>query len=77
MDAQELHHRFQYHPPSNDKVVQHHARWRDVFDSVALDVNDAIPDGREKSLAITHLEEALFWVNAAIARGQIEYAGTP
>lgn len=32
------------------------------------------PDGREKSLAMTKLEEAMFWSNAAIAReGAIDY----
>ena len=28
------------------------------------------PPGRELSLAITHLEEAMFWANAAIARSK-------
>lgn len=28
----------------------------------------AVPDGRERSLAITHLEEAIFWAVAGIAR---------
>jgi hypothetical protein len=31
-------------------------------------INQICPDSREKSLAITHLEEVVFWANAAIAR---------
>jgi hypothetical protein len=27
-----------------------------------------LPDGREKALAFTHLEEVTMWANAAIAR---------
>ena len=31
-------------------------------------INGLCPDSRETSLAMTHLEEAVFWANAAIAR---------
>ena len=31
-------------------------------------INKTVPPGREKSLAITHLEEVMFWANAGIAR---------
>jgi hypothetical protein len=36
----------------------------------ALIVTDLVPDGRERALALTKLEEAVFWANAAIARGE-------
>lgn len=31
-------------------------------------INAACPDGREKSLALTNLEQVMFWANASIAR---------
>ena len=35
-------------------------------------VLDNVPKGREQSLALTKLEEALFWANAGIARNCVE-----
>jgi hypothetical protein len=33
-------------------------------------INELCPDSREKSLAITHLEDAVMWANASIARNK-------
>lgn len=33
-------------------------------------IDSYVPKGREQSLAITHLEEVMFWSNAGIARNQ-------
>jgi hypothetical protein len=35
---------------------------------LAEDLEAFVPDGREKALVMTHLEEAMFWANAGIAR---------
>jgi len=35
---------------------------------LAEKIDQVAPDCREKSLAVTHLEEAVFWANAAVAR---------
>lgn len=45
-----------------------HEYIREVFHNTADHINQYILESREKSLAITKLEEAMFWANAAIAR---------
>lgn len=64
----DLGHRFNYHKPSPAKADQHQ-RVRDLLLEAAEYLNDYLPEGREKALVITKLEEAMFWANAAIARG--------
>ena len=67
MDKDDLKHRFSAHEV--DEVgVNAMAVVRDAARLLALLINDVAPDGREKSLAITKLEEAVFWANAGIAR---------
>lgn len=36
----------------------------------ALLINEIVPDGRELSLALTKIEEAVFWGNAGLVRNQ-------
>lgn len=70
MPTEEIDNRFRYHPPRNCDVVQAHEQVRDMVRWVAGRFDEELPGGREKALAITKLEEALFWANAAIARNQ-------
>ena len=58
---------FTYHAPTGDKVAAHEAI-RDAAREVAHLIVDVTPAGREQSLALTNLEQAVFWANAAIAR---------
>ena len=41
---------------------------REMGEKFAIMIDDLSPDCREKSLAITKIEEAVFWANAGIAR---------
>lgn len=75
MDSNDLKNRFEYHKPANELVALHHGRIRETLYDVALVIDDLCPDGREKSLAITKLEEAMFWANAAIARNPVPEPG--
>jgi hypothetical protein len=67
MDATDLANRFTYHPPK-DGQPERYQRIRDAAGTLALLLDAECPDSREKSLAVTHLENAVMWANAAIAR---------
>ena len=59
--------RFEYHKPDADKVKRHEAV-REAARVFAHAIDTLCPNGREKSLAITHVEDSMMWANAAIAR---------
>jgi hypothetical protein len=63
----DLEHRFVYHKPDEAKVKSHE-RVRGHLQGMALYFDEVLPDGREKAIVMTKLEEAMFWANAAIAR---------
>ena len=66
--SEELQHRFKYHPPSSDLVRVKHEEARMAASLFASMINILVPEGRERALAITKTEEAMFWANAGIAR---------
>lgn len=58
---------FDYHAPDEEAKIRHQAV-RDNCRQLAAFFGGLLPEGREKAWAITKLEEAMFWANAAIAR---------
>jgi hypothetical protein len=67
MNYLDIEHRFTYHKP-DEEHARLHDQVRTRLKNVAHSLNILLTEGREKSLAITKLEEAMFWANAAIAR---------
>ncbi len=67
MDARELDRRFDHHPP-DDARGRRHAEVREGVKTLARLLDLLLPDGREKLLAITNLEQTAMWANAAVAR---------
>lgn len=58
---------FSYHTPREDQSLRYDTiRYKAKM--FAAYINEYCPDSREKSFAITKLEEAVMWANAAIAR---------
>lgn len=68
MAPEEIDNRFVYHPPTDDKTRETHEFVRTTFRLAAETINNILPEGREKAIAMTKLEEGMFWANAAIAR---------
>lgn len=68
LSEEELDKRFSYHPALTGAKRDAHADIRHWCRGLAEQIDEAVPDGREKSLAFTHLEEVMFWGNAALAR---------
>jgi hypothetical protein len=68
MAPEDIAHRFAFHPANTEEKRDAHTSVRQQCRQLADFLNEALPEGREKSLAITHLEEVMFWGNAALAR---------
>jgi hypothetical protein len=60
---------FTYHPPKDDQPPRY-GEIRAEAREFALVLLRLTPPGREQSLALTSLEQAVMWANAAIARGE-------
>lgn len=58
--------RFGYHK-ATDKTGPIHQDIRGHFLEMAMWLNDTLPEGRAKSMAMTELESASMWANKAVA----------
>ncbi len=66
---EELENRFTYHAPKEGQP-ERYERIRYKAKMFAAYINEHCPDSREKSVALTKIEEAAMWANAAIARNE-------
>ena len=60
---------FTYHLPEPEQA-ERYVTIRSVAKEFAYLIGGLTPQSREQSLAITKLEEVVFWANAAIARNE-------
>jgi len=68
-DFQKIQNNFVYHAPKPDQV----GRYEDVREGAKVFAEFLIavcPASRELSLALTNIEQAVMWANAAIARNE-------
>lgn len=63
----DLDNRFTYHPPTPEQIPVYEDM-RSRARALAIFIVANTPPSREQSLAITHLEDAVMWANASIAR---------
>ena len=61
---------FTYHPPKDGQHAKY-AMIRAQAKELAYMIDMHVPDSREKSLAMTKLEECVMWANAGIARNEV------
>ncbi|TDZ91159.1 DUF7681 family protein [Mycobacteroides salmoniphilum] len=64
----DIDHRFAFHAATTEEKRAEHGSVREACKELAHKLDRDLPPGREKALAVTKLEEAMFWANAAIAR---------
>lgn len=67
----QLQNRFTYHKPIADQPKRYEllrAKAKEFAELIARHT----PESREQALALTNLEQACFWANAAIARNEKE-----
>jgi hypothetical protein len=67
MTSEEIKNRVCYHSPSFDGINKHAELSKNFADLMQL-IEIIVPDGREKALAFTKLEEAKMWASAGVAR---------
>lgn len=66
MNHDELKNIFTYHAPTINQTQDYEQIRRQALDFADL-VNTICPESREKSLAITSIQQAVMWANAAKA----------
>ena len=67
MDDKTIDNNFMYHVPKEGQPALYQ-EIRDKAKGLAILIQSSVPESREKSLAITKLEESVMWANAGIAR---------
>jgi len=67
--ARDIENNFTYHPPIGDQA-QRYEDIRAKAKGLAYFIETRCPESRERSLAMTKLEEAIMWANASIARNE-------
>ena len=66
---EDIRNRFTYHAPKEGQADRY-TSIRDQIGKAAEMLVEEVPSSRELSLALTHLEQAVFWANAGIARNE-------
>lgn len=66
MDKKQISNNFSYHPP-NPSQTKRYEELRLNARMLAEMINQSCPESREKSLAMTKLQECVMWANASIA----------
>lgn len=69
-DRNELVRRFKHHPPKGNQADRYEANRLGTAGLAMLYLKNC-PPSAERDNAIKHIEEAMFWANASIARNEV------
>lgn len=69
MISEIIENRYSYHAPKGDQA-ERYVRIRDAAKVLAHVFNELVPASREQVIAFEHLETAVMWANAGIARNE-------
>jgi hypothetical protein len=69
MSPEQIRNNFTYHPPKEGQPGKYEGLRNKGWDLAEM-INSLCRDSREKSLAMTKLEECIMWANASIARNE-------
>lgn len=64
---------FAYHPPSTSAIKEAHERVRAEYGALAASMNNLLPDGPDKTVALRAIRDAAMQANAVIACSQRLY----
>lgn len=65
--ATEIENRFRFHPANTPEKQAEHSAVRVRYRELAAWVEANLPHSRERSLALTALQESMMWCNACVA----------
>ena len=68
-DRERIEKSFTYHPPVEGQAPRY-MEIRALGRALAENIIESCPRSRERALALTKVEEAVMWANAAIARNE-------
>lgn len=69
-EIQSLNNSYTYHSPSGDQPGRY-IEIREKAKELATTIMECCPSSRERSVALTNLEQAVMWANKAIACNEV------
>ena len=67
-NTEDIRNRFKFFLTTDPEIAEIHHEIRKTCEALAIIIDGYVPDGREKAIALTKIEEVSFWANAGLAR---------
>lgn len=64
-------HNLTTHPPTSDEQIEAFEELRQLAKDLSHAVVELVPEGREQSMALTHIEDAAMQAIAGVARAEV------